>query len=44
MPINELAKIMCPVDDTGKYSVMPSTMPKTMDSKIVMGYGMLMYL
>jgi hypothetical protein len=28
--------IMCPVDDTGKYSVRPSTMAIMMDSKIVM--------
>src|SRR5690606_18928099 len=35
MPKRVLAKIICPVEETGKNSVMPSTIPKRMASKIV---------
>lgn len=31
IPINEEAITMCPVDDTGRNSVMPSTIAKTID-------------
>ena len=34
IPINEEAKIMCPVEDTGRYSVMPSMMASVTASRV----------
>jgi hypothetical protein len=36
IPITEDPMIMCPVDETGKNSVMPSMMARMIDSNIVM--------
>ena len=33
-PSTALVKIRCPVEDTGKYSVMPSTSPSAMAAAI----------
>jgi hypothetical protein len=37
MPINDEATIMCPVDDTGKNSVIPSIMARIITCMIFIG-------